>query len=423
MPSSADGSVRVSGERLRSRLARRRWRLAATVVGVVTLLAAGTAAGLWVYAAHRLDDTLVAASAASATEETGTILVVGVAPAAGRPSGARRVDTVLLLQPSAGRGQAAAVTFPPDLAITAPPRGRLAVADTYAVGGRALLRGALEDYTGVRIDHVVEIDVEGLAALADAVGGVAWCPPGSRGGGSCEVLDAPRMRALVTAPAGRAGDSPDGGTGVDLAVRHELLRQTVAEATSPSTLLNPFRVKQVVDVVAEHTVTDVDLGPSSLLRLAGAVEATEPEDLDLRIVPGSWHPVADGGGVYPEQAEALFQALRSSAPLPDVGRPAQAERTAADEIDVLVLNGIGKGSVASKVAAHLGERGLTVVAAEDAETYDPAMGKTMVAHGPGAAAAARAVARFLPGSEVVATDGPVDRADVVVTVANDWLER
>src|SRR5690606_15426551 len=96
------------------------------------------------------------------------------------PDGAAgRADTIILMHLPADRRQAYLISLPRDLWVSIPPtpdgRGgghEAKLNAATAFGGVPLMVHTVEQYTGVRIDHVVLLDFAGFVEVTDAVGGV-----------------------------------------------------------------------------------------------------------------------------------------------------------------------------------------------------------------------------------------------------------
>lgn len=436
-------------------------RIVLVVVVIVLVAALGTTLALWQYAGARLERTDIPALAAGSADtdaaaapdegrdgsEVGVgdslnVLVVGTDSREGLTEadlqelgtedvGTRLTDTLMLVQVSPAREQAAILSFPRDLVVAPPGEGRMKVNAVHARGGPDLLVRTIQDYTGIPIDHYVEVDLAGFIQLTDAIGGVELCldaPKVDVDAGvdlpaGCQVLDGKAAAGFVRSrkDADQFGGADDFGR---IARQQAFLKQAMREVTSAGTLLNPLKLKRLIDAVADNVITDRDLGPRDMLRLASSLEGLTADDLQTRVVPGYWDPEDGYTHPYPERAEALFQAFREHEPLPDVGLtdPHENELT-ADQVEVSVLNGIGRGGLAGEVAGYLEARGFAVVATGNVDPFDPAMAVTTVTHGPDGRSRAKLVAQYLPGAELVELPAAPTGADVVVTVANDWLDR
>lgn len=106
-----------------------------------------------------------------------TILVLGSdrRPKGSREPGAQtsgpgRADTIMLLR--TGGGRAARLSIPRDTFAPIPGAAAQKINAAYAIGGAALEIQTVEQFLGIDIDHVIEVDFEGFSKFIDALGGV-----------------------------------------------------------------------------------------------------------------------------------------------------------------------------------------------------------------------------------------------------------
>ncbi|CAM3223995.1 LCP family protein [Stackebrandtia soli] len=90
-----------------------------------------------------------------------------------------RADTIMMLHIPADGRKAYIISLPRDLWVPIPPSGNGSYGggedklnSAMSHGGIPLMVSTVENYSGVRVDHVIEIDFEGLKAVVDALGGV-----------------------------------------------------------------------------------------------------------------------------------------------------------------------------------------------------------------------------------------------------------
>jgi LCP family protein required for cell wall assembly len=173
---------------------RRRRLLKRTLIalGVFTLvLVVLIGGGLWFVTARyagnidRIDDVFAgidektrpapATSVDQPSADPVTFLLVGSDtrghPASGEdPDG--RSDAIMLARLSADRKHAQLISIPRDSWVNIPGHGMNKINASYAFGGPSLLIETVEQLTGVRIDHYVAIDFDGINEVTDALGGV-----------------------------------------------------------------------------------------------------------------------------------------------------------------------------------------------------------------------------------------------------------
>src|SRR3954454_16579031 len=104
-----------------------------------------------------------------------TFLLVG-SDTRGHPSSGEdpdgRSDAIMIARLSADRKHAQLISIPRDSWVPIPGHGVSKINASYSWGGPSLLIQTVEQLTGVRIDHYVAIDFDGIAQVTDALGGV-----------------------------------------------------------------------------------------------------------------------------------------------------------------------------------------------------------------------------------------------------------
>ncbi len=85
-----------------------------------------------------------------------------------------RTDSILLLHQPAS-GPAALISLPRDTYAEVAGHGGQKLNAAYFFGGAPLLVETVERLTGLTVDHYVEIGMDGIGAIVDAVGGVHLC--------------------------------------------------------------------------------------------------------------------------------------------------------------------------------------------------------------------------------------------------------
>jgi LCP family protein required for cell wall assembly len=111
--------------------------------------------------------------------EAMNLLVIGSDHREGNDEADARSDTTILMHVNEDGNAAYGISIPRDLYVYIPEDPDATVSDTtdkfnaaYAWGGVNLTVRTIENLTGVRIDHIVEIDFNGLVAVVDALGRV-----------------------------------------------------------------------------------------------------------------------------------------------------------------------------------------------------------------------------------------------------------
>lgn len=439
-------------------------RWAAIVLGVVALVALLVAGALWLYASSQLDEIDVPSldaeqdevTAAGEVTDTLNVLVVGNDTREGlteqqlqelgtTDEGTRLTDTIMVVQIAPEREKAVVVAFPRDLAVSmagVPGAGDNDYVKINSVMNRGdgpdALVEVVEDFTELDLDHYVEVNMAGFLQLADALGGVEVCldealvdeyagvdlPEGCQTLDSTEALGFVRSRRTTTEQFG-AGDFGR------IAKQQYYLQQAMNQATQVGTLVNPLRVKNLIDAVASAVTTDRALGLTDMYRIANTLKDVTADDVIMRTVPGTIQTIDGESFVVHEPGPTtdLFAAMREGGDLGELGTEAPDE-LGPDDVRVLIVNGVGTEGLAGDVQTYLEDRGFTVTDAvnpfdldPDAE-FDTALERLTIQHTADGTARAELLLDHLGDVPVdleeVEPDAMPDGADVVLVVGSGW---
>ncbi|MGZ4592856.1 MAG: LCP family protein [Actinomycetes bacterium] len=230
--------------------------------------------------------------------------------------GGRRTDTIILLHVPTS-GPSTMVSLPRDSYVPIPGHGRNKLNAAYAFGGAPLLAQTVERVTGIRLDHYAELGFGGFVGMTDAVGGVQLCPKrnirdkksGLHVKKGCQQMDGGTALAYVRA---RYFD-PRGDLG-RVQRQQEFLGAIFAKASSPATLVNPFRLVALGNAGTTALTVDRRDGPIDLLRFAFAMKAISGGKGIKTTVPvaDTNYRTSAGSAVLWDRAKALalFHSLR-----------------------------------------------------------------------------------------------------------------
>lgn len=230
-----------------------------------------------------------------------------------------RTDTMMLVHVGGIGGQTSLTSLPRDSILPIPGHGRGRLNSAYGIGGPKLLVQTIEEAAGIKIDNYAEIGFEGFAGMVDAIGGVDMClddaiddpKAGIDLPAGCQTLDGPsalgyvRTRAFPNADLQRIQN------------QRKFLSALISEASSPTVLLNPFRIVPFANsAIATLTVSEgthvwnmASLGIAMRSLSGGSgVTSTVPVDLSSSV---------SGGVVWNRQKSAqYFDAIRADEPIP-----------------------------------------------------------------------------------------------------------
>ena len=115
---------------------------------------------------QKLHDALVAQES---TEQPFYVLLLGLDK---ENQGASRSDAIIVARIDPSNAKITMVSIPRDTMIELPGYGRQKINAAYSYGGASGAVEAITKFTGVSMNHYVEINFEGLKTLVNAVGGI-----------------------------------------------------------------------------------------------------------------------------------------------------------------------------------------------------------------------------------------------------------
>ncbi|MEY8210041.1 LCP family protein [Corynebacterium sp. 102791.4] len=223
--------------------------------------------------------------------------------------GTGRTDAIMLLHLEGTSAQL--ISIPRDSYVNVPGFGQDKINAAFTYGGPQLLTQTVEENTGVSIDHYAEVGMGGLANIVDAIGGVELCPSepiddplaNLNVGAGCQEMDGANALGYVRTRATAMGD-------LDRVERQrEFFSSLMHEATSPSTLLNPFDVFPMISSVSKSFTVGESDHVWHLARLALSMGT----GVETKTVPIGGFADTDVGNVVlwdEVEAENLWNSLR-----------------------------------------------------------------------------------------------------------------
>lgn len=258
-----------------------------------------------------------------------------------------RSDTTLLLHLAGDRRSALAVSIPRDSMVDLPecvddegdrhPGGLQMFNAAYEIGGPGCTQRAVEQLTGVRVDHVVVVDFAGFAGVVDALGTVEVCLP--------EAVKDPK--AGLDLPAGRSrvdgrqalayvrerhklGDGGDLGR---IQRQHAFLASVLQQATSKGMLSHPNRLYAFLSAATRSLTMDPELARLGTLaglgRDLGGIGLSHIQFLTVPV--GAYAPDPNRLAWTPA-ADDLWRAIRQDRPVltEQTARPSRTRTPSGD---------------------------------------------------------------------------------------------
>jgi len=300
---------------------------------------------------------------------------LGTGTAANAGTG-QRSDTTMLVHLSANRDDITVVSLPRDSYLTIPaytdtdgqrhPAHKNKLNAAFALGGAELLINTVNDATGLKIDHYIEVGFAGVVKMVDALGGVDVCVPTA-------VSD---RRSGLDLPAGTT--HVDGVMGLSyvraryidptadigrMERQQRFLGSMFQQATSAGVLLNPLKLDSFLKAALSSVKLDEGMSRDMLLDLSGDLADLTPRDLRFLTVPiaNANYTTEVGSSVLwnKRQAQEVFAALEADQPL--VKQPkGTAVEVAPEDISVQVLNGSAVEGLATEASDDLESAGYVI---------------------------------------------------------------
>ncbi|MCL6423964.1 LCP family protein [Brachybacterium sp. JHP9] len=293
-------------------------RLASALLVLVLVLSIGWAGGLLLWANSRI--THVDALSGVANTPGTTYLIAGSDARGGDTvqddgTEGQRTDTMMLLHKAPG-GRSYLVSLPRDTLVDIPGQGKYKLNAAYAFGGPALLVKTVEQFTGLTIDHYVEVGFDGVAGIVDAVGTVNLCidqdvddeKSGLKMTAGCHDVGGEQALAFVraryfdpTADIGRQGR------------QQQFIGALMNRVSSPGVLLNPVAQMRLAGAGSAALSTDpgtgmIDLGQAGLT-MRGAMNGGT--NLPLPIADPNFQTKHSGVALLtdPAEVDAFFRGI------------------------------------------------------------------------------------------------------------------
>ncbi|MFF4833032.1 LCP family protein [Streptomyces sp. NPDC001315] len=356
MTTSAVESPRSSHRSPRRGTPRRRRRTVRWILlslAVLVIAAAGT--GYWLYSDLNgnikgvdLDKALGDDRPEKLPTSGQNILVLGsdsraganAALKTGNVSGARS-DTALVVHIPEGRKEAVAISIPRDTLVTRPEctksdgskvasAKRVMFNSIYSQVGSACVVKTVEQMSGIRMDHYMEIDFAGFKGLVDAIGGVTVTvdqdihdtSSGLDLTAGTHKLDGTQSLQFVRTRHG-IGDGSDLGR---IGLQQQFMIALLSEIKKQDLLGSPTKAYKIADKLTAALTTDSDLASlTKLAEFSRSLNGVDPSTMETIMLPVAYDKTDPNRVVAAEpQASTLWKALRTDSEIPESAKKSPA---------------------------------------------------------------------------------------------------
>jgi LCP family protein required for cell wall assembly len=358
--------------------------------------------------------------------------------------GTTRADTIMVAHLDPDSSKTVILSFPRDLWVNIPGHGTDKINSAFEGGvengGPELMAKTIYSLTHIPINHFLYVDLNGFQQAVDTLGGVNMCIPSYYVDtpGDLEAVDP--SGNIVYIHYAEAGHVADPYTGLDVLPgcqhlggeqalayvrsRHNLpcspipdfarigrqqqfIRALINQMLKPSEIV---KAPTLVGPVLSSLHRDSGLHPADLAYLVGQMRGISTGAVQFRSVSGT-NAVVNGLDVVKMDPadKKLFKAIRTGAPLPDLGQnlpitPPSPANTLVEVIDA------GNSGAANDVESTLSEAGFNVAPGIVQTSMPKGVTKAAVAYAPHKLPYAQVVHSYFPGLpliEVKNLDAPV----------------
>ena len=282
-----NGQLRTSSEYSRNDTATRytskrkkrgRHKVLRNVFIVIVVVLLGGVGAAWAYInsidnrlSEGVDSNLLSNLSEAESGEPFYMLLLGVDKDEGRAESseygenysAYRSDSIMLARIDPGEKKVTLVSIPRDTYVDMGVNGKAKINAAYSYGGASYATKVISEFCGVPISHYAEIDMDGMAAVVDAVGGVDVDLPIPVKDPNYTGLDLPEgeqhldgYTAAMLCRARHAYDSYGGGDFYRAANQ----RMVIAAVAKKVLASDPVTMTNTVSAMANMIKTDLSVG-------------------------------------------------------------------------------------------------------------------------------------------------------------------
>jgi anionic cell wall polymer biosynthesis LytR-Cps2A-Psr (LCP) family protein len=188
----------------------------------------------------------------------------------------------------------------------------------------------VEQISGIRMDHYMEIDFAGFKGLVDAIGGVTVTADEDIHDTSSGLdltagthrLDGTQSLEFVRTRHG-IGDGSDLGR---IGLQQQFLTALLSEIKQQDLLGSPTKTYKIADSLTQALTTDSDLASlTALAEFGRSMNGVDPSTMETIMLPVSYDKIDPNRVVAAEpQASTLWKALRTDSAIPESAKKSPA---------------------------------------------------------------------------------------------------
>ncbi|MFE0257752.1 LCP family protein [Streptomyces sp. NPDC059010] len=251
----------------------------------------------------------------------------------GTDDGSARSDTAMILHVYEGHKKASVVSIPRDTLIDRPEctdtNGKKHPAasgvmfnESYSTGGAACAVKTVESFSGVRMDHYLEVDFAGFQKLIDELGGVEVTTTKNISDPDSHLdlkagthqLTGKQALGLVRTRHG-VGDGSDLGR---IQLQQAFIKALINQVKDINLFGNPKRLYDLANTATKTVTTDSDLGSvNKLMSFAGGLKGISSKNMNMVTMPVQYDPADPNRVIVAKtKAQLVWDALKADKAIP-----------------------------------------------------------------------------------------------------------
>jgi LCP family protein required for cell wall assembly len=348
-----------------------------------------------------------------------------------RDGGSLNTDTMMIIHVPANGEKATLISLPRDSYVAIPGHGNgklnSAYPDAYSAtsgsidakrtAGAALLVTTVQNLTGLKLDHFVQVDLLGFYRISNAIGGVTvnMCNAVQESNSGINLkkgLNVVKGTQALAFVRQRYG-FPNGLGDLDRVQRQQyFLTAAFRKVASAGILLNPFKLKNLLSAVSSSLYVDSSL---DLLNLARQMENLTADNIVGKTIPSDGFGTSPDGQsivvVNPTEVKTFVSRLIGNLD----STMTKAKIVAPAQVTVDVLNGGTEDGAAKTNADLLGAQGFHIGTVSSGSSTS----STVIKYSSGQESQAKTLALYVPGATFQRVSG---LAHVTLLLGADGLK-
>ena len=196
-------------------------------------------------------------------------------------AGSHRSDTIMIMHITGDRKHAYVISIPRDTWTSIDGYGMSKINAAFSFGGPSLYVQTLEQFTGLRMDHLAVIDWNGFKDLTNALGGVdVYVPPGGKLEAGNQTLQGDEALKYVRTRYGLPNGDFD-----RIKRQQNFLRSIMQKLVSQGTLMNPIKLTKSIGAITDNLILDDEFDNGEIRDLALSMRSIKPADVTFITVP------------------------------------------------------------------------------------------------------------------------------------------